>query len=192
MVINNKELFDKAILNRSFGIVMHMIQNGFDIHYRNDYALRRAAESGDMTTVLFLIEFGADINARNSSALCWAAQNGHASIVKCLLDAGSEIPENIILYVIDSENVNILRIFRQLGIQICTKETLRYSLGSKLDVMRYILKYGSENDEKYLLGLIEKTEKLGGCNNKIHKDIIEWAHNKKRETWFSYVFSGLR
>lgn len=199
--MNVTKLFDLAILNRDFGTVMHLVLNGQDVHYRDDYALRRAAEYGDMTAVLFLLEQDANIYARNHSAICWAAQNGHTEIVKYLLEnyySGqiNDIPRNIILYAIDSGSIEMIRIFRKASFEICTKDSMIYAITFPVGIIKYILRYGTVNDLKYFEGLVEKfrADYEGNKSRKciVHEEILEWIYLQKRMSWFSHIFSGVQ
>jgi len=68
-----------------------LINEGADVHARNDYALRWAANKGHADTVAMLLDRGADVHAGNDCALRWAAGNGHADTVALLLDRGADI-----------------------------------------------------------------------------------------------------
>jgi ankyrin repeat protein len=56
-----------------------------------DFALRTAAEDGDIGSVKALLAAGADVHAMRDSALWLAAENGHTGIVEALLDAGADV-----------------------------------------------------------------------------------------------------
>ena len=53
--------------------------------------LRLACENGDLFAVKKCIDQGANIHARNDSALIWAAGGGHLDIVKYLIKHGANI-----------------------------------------------------------------------------------------------------
>jgi hypothetical protein len=70
------------------------ISQGADIHWENDYALRRAAEFGFVATTKLLVESGADIHIINDYPLRLAVQNNHFEIVKFLLEKGANSNAN--------------------------------------------------------------------------------------------------
>ena len=69
----------------------YLIQNGANIHVRNDYALRWSAGKGYLDVIKFLIENRADIHANDDSALKWSAERGHLDVVKFLIENGADI-----------------------------------------------------------------------------------------------------
>ena len=61
-----------------------LLDNGADIHVRDDWALKWSSRGGYTEIVRLLLESGADINVRNDYALRWASNNGHTELVKLL------------------------------------------------------------------------------------------------------------
>lgn len=53
-------------------------------------ALRWAADKGCLDIVKYLVEQGADIHARNECALRWASEKGHRDVVKFLKEQENE------------------------------------------------------------------------------------------------------
>jgi ankyrin repeat protein len=72
-------------------IVKYLVENGADIHARDDLALRISAENGHKKIVEYLTENGADIHARDDQALRLAAQNGHKEVAEYLTENGADI-----------------------------------------------------------------------------------------------------
>ena len=71
--------------------VKELIENGADVHAKDDRALRWSAECGHLEVVRFLLENGADIHAQDDLALCWSALYGHLDVVKYLVENGANI-----------------------------------------------------------------------------------------------------
>jgi ankyrin repeat protein len=68
-----------------------MIDNGVDFRSRNDYAFRRAIETGREDIIKLLIERGADVNCQNNYAFSTACRRNHVSVVKLLVEHGADI-----------------------------------------------------------------------------------------------------
>ena len=69
----------------------YLIENGADIHFCNDYALRHSSEYGYLDLVQFLLANGAHVSAKDNNALKLSATNGHLDIVKILVANGADI-----------------------------------------------------------------------------------------------------
>ena len=72
-------------------IVKYLVENGADIHARNDWALIMASENGHLDIVKYLVNEGADIHVRKDWALRIASEKGHLDIVKYLVNEGADI-----------------------------------------------------------------------------------------------------
>lgn len=206
--------FNNAVLRRDFGTVMKLVLNGFPAGQRNDYALRRAAEYGDVTACMFLVEHGADPRARNDSALCWAAQNGHTEVVRYLLTKipdPSTINEAIMIYAIESKKVEMIRILRLAGLSICSENIIDAAIKTNLEVIKYVLKYGTKDHTKYFIRVASTMpdpkistgtdKKIGtdtGTKTDVdrrnqykeyndRKEIREYARTLNRLSWLSIV-----
>ena len=68
-----------------------LLRCGVNLHAKNDYALRWAAENGHLEVVKCLVEHGADIHAYNEEALRFAASQGFLEVVEYLIDKGADI-----------------------------------------------------------------------------------------------------
>ncbi len=77
--------------NDEYQIFKLLIENGVDIHAKDDYAFRCAAAYEHRKIVKLLLENGADIHARNDEALQWACYTGNIELVKFLVDQGAYI-----------------------------------------------------------------------------------------------------
>ena len=74
-----------------------LLDNGADVHARDDYALRRASGKGYTEIVKLLLDRGADVDAYDGCALRWASEKRHTEIVKMLLDKGADVRNNAAL-----------------------------------------------------------------------------------------------
>lgn len=71
--------------------VKHLHENGADIHYCNDYAVRVASENGNLEVVKYLHENGANIHAHSDYAINWASRNGYEHVVRYLKKHGAKL-----------------------------------------------------------------------------------------------------
>ncbi len=86
----NEKLY-KAVDKGNLKKVQELGEKGANIHYLDDYALRKASAKGYLEMVKYLVEKGADIHARNEDALIGASEYGHLEIVKYLTEQGADI-----------------------------------------------------------------------------------------------------
>ena len=94
-LLNNKiSSNDKLIISATYGllkIVKYLVDNGADIHAKDDLVLQVAIENGHLEIVQYLVSKGVNIHVYYDLALQWAARNGHLDIVKYLVDQGANI-----------------------------------------------------------------------------------------------------
>ena len=139
--LNMKLLGDKWDLN----VIEYLIENGADIHIEDDFALRHAAENGQLKIVKYFIKNEADIHAHNDFALRHAAHNGHLEVVKYLLEKGANIhvyddfalrnaAENghleIVKYLV--ENGADIHVYNDYALRLATRN-------GHLEVVKYLL-----------------------------------------------------
>jgi len=70
--------------------IKYCLDNGADVHAREDWALRWASNNGHTEVVRLLLDNGADVHADEDYALRWASNNGHTEVVKLLKEAMKE------------------------------------------------------------------------------------------------------
>ena len=92
VTMEDKIKTNKVILNEP---LIHLVEfidiainNGANIHFENDLALRLASHNGHLEVVKYLISRGANVHARNDLALRHASDNVHLDIVECLIANG--------------------------------------------------------------------------------------------------------
>lgn len=89
--LQNETAFTSAVDNNHTEIVKIIIQNGVDIHYGKDYALKWASHFGNLDLVKFLVENGAYLYSESNTALKWAINQGHLDVAQFLLESGANI-----------------------------------------------------------------------------------------------------
>jgi len=151
-------------------IVKYLVENGVDIHYKNDKALRKSAREGHIEIFKYLVENGADIHADNDYAFSWSVVNGESRLVKYLIEKGVDI---------HYDNDYALRISAEYG----RFKLVRYLLenGADINVIEDIDEIENEDMKKYLIRMkkqksILKQVRRIGKQNLPKKDnyITEW------------------
>jgi len=70
------------------------VDNGADVHARDDEALHRASGNGHLAVVEFLVAHGADVHAYDDLSLRFASDNSHLSVVQFLVAHGADVHAN--------------------------------------------------------------------------------------------------
>jgi len=79
-------------------VVKFLVENGANIHAKNDHALKLAAANGHFEIVKYLIVKGANFHALNDQALRYAQKNKQYKIVRYLKTCQSKIQYKRIYY----------------------------------------------------------------------------------------------
>jgi len=130
-------------------IVQFLLDQGADIHAKNDYALRLSACNGHLPIVQVLLEQGADIHADNDGALQLSASSGHLPVVQYLLDQGADIhAENDYALQLSAYwgNLPVVQYLLDHGADIHAEDecALRWSAENRhLHVVQYLLIHGA-------------------------------------------------
>jgi ankyrin repeat protein len=74
-----------------FEIVKFLVGKGADVHVNNGYTLRSASENGHLEIVKFLVHKKVNIRGQNDYALRSASENGHLEVVKLLVENGADV-----------------------------------------------------------------------------------------------------
>ena len=118
----------------------YCIEEGIDIHIKNDNAFQYAAENGNLELVKFLVHNGANIHIDNDWALQLAVCNGHLEIIKYLINKGANIHAgNDYAFRCAAENGNL--------------DIVKYLVGYDVDihtVSDWAFQFGTPVVKKYL------------------------------------------
>jgi len=80
-------IFENNIVN-----LIDSLNNGADIHYKNEYPLILACSKGYLNIVIYIVNFcSPDLDAQNGSALRNACVYGYFGVVKFLIESGCNI-----------------------------------------------------------------------------------------------------
>ncbi len=82
-----------AVSRGKIDVVRQCLDEGADLHYGDDNALRVAAITGNMTLVRFLVEKGANVNAANEQSLLSATRRHDVEMFEYLVSKGASIPD---------------------------------------------------------------------------------------------------
>jgi len=122
----------------------HLVENGADIHARNDCALLLAAKNEHLEVVKYLVENGADIHTHNDSALLLAAGNGHLEVVKYLVENGANIHADndyVLCWAAESGHLEVVKYLVENSADIHTRNDCALLLAAKnghLEVVKYL------------------------------------------------------
>ncbi len=91
---DNPELGYQLVTGAATGmidIVNEALDQGANIHFEDDLALRTASLMGNAPIVRLLVDKGANVNAASSEALLYAAKSQDGPLVEFLLSKGASI-----------------------------------------------------------------------------------------------------
>lgn len=88
---NINDNFIRSIKIGNIKNINFLINNGVDIHYKNDKALTISSKHGNIEVVKFLIENGVNIHAKDDNALLYSSKNGNIEVVNFLVENGANI-----------------------------------------------------------------------------------------------------
>ena len=135
--------------------IEYLVNNGVDIHYKNDYLLVWASEQGYTDIVRYLILHGADFRTDHHSALCLAAKNGHLGVVKLLVEFGADINNNKEIYqgnhsilslACENGHLNLVTYLVSVGADIHANNNyplIAAAKGGHLDIIKYLVSIGA-------------------------------------------------
>lgn len=154
----------RAVSERKYSTIVHMLSNGADIHADYDAALGKAAELGNVGMVLFLLNKGANIHAYDDYALRIASSvkledrrdktncsaDDYFWVVKFLLDRGADIhclndwPLRWAIIVGNLERVRLL-LDRGADIHVNDDEPLKLAAEyGRLNILLLLIKRGAK------------------------------------------------
>jgi ankyrin repeat protein len=79
---------ESLIMSARYGhleVVKYLLEQGSDVNAQFGQALKLSTENGHLEVVKYLVEHGADIHSYKDQALRWSAENGHLEVVKYLI-----------------------------------------------------------------------------------------------------------
>ena len=97
-------------------VIKELIDEGANIHSKNNYALQWASERGHLDVVKFLIEKGANIHVDNNFSLRSASCHGHLDVVKFLVEKGANIHaynDCALSFAIQSNHLEIVKFLKE-------------------------------------------------------------------------------
>jgi hypothetical protein len=81
----------RATRNGDLKLVKKLLDEGADIHARDDGALYLASTYGHHEVVKLLLDRGANIHVMDNNTWYWASRNDHFEVMKLLLDRGATV-----------------------------------------------------------------------------------------------------
>jgi ankyrin repeat protein len=176
----NEDCILTAIEFNNKELVEFFLDNGVNIHYRNDVAIITAAEVGNLDILLYLIDKGADIHVNRDDIMHAAVYGNNIEVIRTLLNMGVSVmphysrimydaikqsPIDIIRLLLDNSGVinpqNTL--FSHLAIIRCNIEIFELLLDRGLiidykshNTLGIIIEKGEYEMLRYLKGIINQ------------------------------------
>ena len=163
-VLHNVNLaFLFACKNGFLDIVKYCLDQGVNVHRRNELGFRRAAQNGHMNVVKYLVSLGVDIHAVDEQALRYAAYKNHFEVVKYLVSLGANVTikdnEAIILacYHGNLELVKYLTEYVETNYFYLSHDILKMAItNGHLNIVKFFV---NDNTLNYALNLAAKHKK---------------------------------
>ena len=108
------DLLIKASKEGELALIKFALDNGADIHEKEDCALRMASQYGHLQIVKYLVQHGAEINTLNENAMDRSIEYGHLEIVKYLVDNGGDLDVSMYYGLIKASRYGYLEVVKYL------------------------------------------------------------------------------
>ncbi|KAJ7138359.1 ankyrin repeat-containing domain protein [Mycena epipterygia] len=143
--------YTTVMVPRRTELVCVLLENGADVSWGNNAALRAASRAGHTEVVQILLDNGADINAAggeyNDSALeaaCW----GHPEIIQLLLKNGADVNMNnggALCTASRWGNINIVRLLLENGAEVNSVGDALQAASANLqtETVQFLLEHGA-------------------------------------------------
>lgn len=132
-------------MNSTLNKIKRRIEKGWDIHARDEYALRDACKNGNLPLVQLLVdEHSADIHVLDNAPLKMACENNHDAIVHFLLERGAN-PRGMALRACGKKNFELAKLFVAFGDPLLSQAldiTCRFTKGN-LEMVKFLLERGA-------------------------------------------------
>jgi ankyrin repeat protein len=150
-------------------VVKYLVEQGADIHAKNDGALKWSAAKGCLEVVKYLVEQGADIHSEDEHALRYSARNGNLNVVKYLIESGANI------YV---KNEEILKI----GVGRSHLEIIKFVIiDCNMLVKEDTFKYLQDNAYQEVINIIKARDFHNQLDNNLNSNIADSKNKKKKK-----------
>jgi ankyrin repeat protein len=139
----NYKLID-AVKRGDLTQVKLFVENGANINYAKNIALRYSAENGYLEIVKYIIECGINIHTEMAEALQYSARNGHLNIVKYLVEQGADIhtDNKVLIWSIYGGSLSVVKYLVDHGADINTdKESplMSSAINGHIEIIKYLI-----------------------------------------------------
>jgi hypothetical protein len=131
-------------MNSTLNKIKRRIEKGWDIHTRDEYALRDACKKGNLPLVQLLVEHFADIHALDNAPLKMACANNHIVIAHFLLERGAN-PRGMAWRACGKKNFELAKLFVAFGDPMLSQAldiTCSFRKGN-LEMAKFLLERGA-------------------------------------------------
>ena len=143
VILGKKEKITTKVIER-------LIQEGADVHTREDCTLREASGNGHLEIVKLLLEHGANVHAQEDKALRWASRNGHTKVVELLLEHGADVrayDDEALRWASYNGHLGVVKLLLENGADVhaCKDEALRRARrNGHTEVVELLLEHGTD------------------------------------------------
>ena len=147
--------------------VKKSLENGADIHYKKDSAVKIVAQDGNLEILKYLISKGANFRVDSDTPMEYAAFGGHLDIIKYLVEMGVKIYFNsskALDAAIRNGHLDVVKYLVEKGINVrIHKQFLDIaSRHGHLDIVKYLIGKGADfyNQNAMYVAKINKFYKI--------------------------------
>jgi ankyrin repeat protein len=88
------ELLINSVKKNFFNGVKYALENGANVHYNDNYPLRRAVDENHLDIVKYLVDNGGDIHVNNDELLLRSSIRGNINMIKYFIKKGLNVHSN--------------------------------------------------------------------------------------------------
>ena len=130
---------------KHFNVLKFLIENGVDVHYYDDAAIKWASQHGYLDSVQYLINVGANIHVEDEEPLKLAIKYGKLDVVKLLYKNGARIKD-------DDDSITVV-------VQLGYTDIIEFLFENGVDMYKYkhhewMLKHSNSNSVKFMEKLV--------------------------------------
>lgn len=148
--------------NNGVPVMKLLVENGVNIHTRNDWAFRYCAKRNDFFLMKFLIEQGANIRADENYALRHASTTNNFRIVKLLLENGADpncLSVDDLYQIVQNMDYQTIKLLSDNGVDFSSINHYEISDEDNLkDAVKILIEKGVDATQIALIQLLKPFE----------------------------------
>lgn len=174
--MSSESVLIKAVANNNYNLVIDLIEDGCDMHAKNDLAFRMACQNGNIELVKLFVEYGIDVCRTDNLAIREACDKGHMNVVKYLMESDrvndiNLLNNNLMCYATSNGHLELAKYLVEKGVNIHTSKSCPLRVASENGHLELV---------KYLVGIHDNMPcALYGAIKKKQNDIIKYLVDEK-------------